>query len=202
VGPLVTGSTAAQPPGETARTHPVTLVWIDAREAIIVRWVDGSARVAQVTSDVPARHRSTGAVRHDPGVRHGGGGAPRSDERRRLEHLARYLTTVAQRLPPEDDLVLIGPATLHERLARRQRAQDRRHGVVREVVDEAAPRLTRRQLVARLRQEMGVETRRRTQGGHRWSTTPGREASGRHPGGRVRAHPKPASRSDAEAAED
>jgi hypothetical protein len=58
-----------------APRHPaLTLVWIDAREAVVVRWVAGTSVVERIESDVPAHHRATGHVRHDPNVRHGGGG--------------------------------------------------------------------------------------------------------------------------------
>jgi hypothetical protein len=49
--------------------------------------------------------------------------------------------------------------------------------VQRVIACEAAPRMTRRQLVAGLRQAIGDEPRRRTVGAYRWSPMPGGPAS-------------------------
>ena len=145
-----------------------TLVWIDAREAVIVRWHDDQAQVERVDSEVPAHHRATGHVRHDPGVRHGGGGpAQTAGEPHRLEHLARFVEQIAHRLPPDEDLLILGPGTVREHLERSVRDSDEHSERSRVVTCEASPRRTDRQLVARLRQFMGVEPRRRTVGAYR-----------------------------------
>ncbi|HSL76351.1 MAG TPA: hypothetical protein VK867_05360, partial [Candidatus Limnocylindrales bacterium] len=61
-------------PGDARREPASTaLVWIDAREATIVRVSGDGATVRRLESEVPAHHRSTGHVRHEPSVRHGGG---------------------------------------------------------------------------------------------------------------------------------
>lgn len=156
---------------ERAEAVGATLVWIDAREAIVVRRVDGTSRFDHIQSDVPAHHRSTGHVRHDPGVRHGGGGPPQTaGDPHRLEHLARFVDAVAARLPPDNDLLLIGPGTVHEQLARQLAEVDARHHVARGIRSEAAPPMSRRQLAARLRRATGDEPRRRTVGAYRWTS--------------------------------
>ena len=144
-----------------AQERPVTLVWIDAREARIVRWVDDAATVERVESDVPSHRSSSGHVRHDPSIRPGGGGgtAATSGEPRRLEHLARFLDTVAGRLP-EGDLELIGPGTTHERLATVVRQADPLG--TRHIRVAASPQRTERQLIAELRRLAGHAPRRRT----------------------------------------
>ena len=150
--------------------HPLVLVWIDSREAVVARWEAGAIQVKRFRSDVPPHRRSTGHVRHDPMVRHGGGGSPQSaGEPRRLEHLARFLKDIELHLPRSQELLLLGPGTVHERLAREIRAHDAHHQDDREIRCEVAPRMTRRQLVARLRTASGVEPRRRTVGAHRWT---------------------------------
>ncbi len=155
------------------RTRPSTLVWIDAREAVIVRWRGGVARLERVESDVPAHRRATGHVRHDPSVRHGGGGSPQSaGEPHRLEHLERFVDDIASRLAPDDDLLMIGPGTVHARLARQVAASDGRHGRHRDIACEASPPLTDRQLIARLRRFAGIESRRRSAGAYRWIELP------------------------------
>lgn len=146
--------------------RPVTLAWIDSREAVIVRWIDRAARWERIRSGVPAHHRATGHVRHDPDIRHGGGGAPQTaGEPRRLEHLDRFLESVAARLPAAEDLLLIGPGTVHEHLARRIREDDVEHRIRRDVRCQPAARLTRGQLVARLGEAIGKRPRRRALGG-------------------------------------
>ena len=50
--------------GEEAR--PATLIWIDAREASIVRWRDAAALIERVESDVPPHHRDSIRPRHAP----------------------------------------------------------------------------------------------------------------------------------------
>ena len=153
--------------------HPIALVWIDSREAIVARWEANAVQVEKLRSDVPPHRRSTGHVRHEPNVRHGGGGSPQSaGEERRLEHLARFIEAVEGRLPQAAHLILLGPGTVHERLAREVRSHDTRHRVEREVRCEVAPRMTRRQLIARLRTASGDRPRRRSVGAYRWTDGP------------------------------
>ena len=164
---------------EAGNHRSSTLVWIDAREAVIVRWQDDRARIQRVESDVPAHHRATGHVRHDPEIRHGGGGSPPdAGEPRRLEHLGRFVVDIANRLAPDDDLLIIGPGTVHERLDRHVQESDRHRGRHRNIACEASRPLTDRQLIARLRAFAGVETRRRTVGAYRWSAPPAHSRSG------------------------
>jgi hypothetical protein len=158
----------------------VTLVWIDAREAVVVRRVDGASRFERIESDVPAHHRATGHVRHDPGVRHGGGGPQQTaGEPHRLEHLARFVDTVAKRLPRHEDLLVIGPGTVREHLARKIVEADARHRVVRDIRCEAAAPMSHRQLAALLRRAAGEEPHRRTVGAYRWTSSPPKAPPGR-----------------------
>jgi hypothetical protein len=160
--------------------RPATLVWIDSRDAVIVRLREGRTRLGRVESEVPAHHRATGHVRHEPAVRHGGGGSPQTaGEPHRLEHLKRFVAEVAGRLAPDDELVIIGPGTVHERLAHQVAESDKHRGHPRAIVCEASAPLSDRQLIARLRRFTGVEPRRRTVGAYRWTLTPGHLPSGR-----------------------
>jgi hypothetical protein len=161
-----------------AERRDPTLVWIDAAEAVIVRLRGSEAAIERVESEVPAHHRATGHVRHDPSMRHGGGGgSPQTaDEPHRLEHLKRFVAEIEGRLAASEELLIIGPGTVHERLARRVMATDEHRGRDREVSCEVSPRLTDRQLVARLRRLAGAVPRRRKVGpyqphraGTRWS---------------------------------
>jgi hypothetical protein len=137
------------------RGEPATLVWIDCEEALIVRW-ERAARIERIASDVPARHRSTGGVRHDPSVRHGGGATPDNRiARERLERLRAFLQEVATRVPPSDDVRIVGPGDVRLRLGRLLRDDDRRVGRQRVVDTRAAGPLTERQLVAHVREIAG-----------------------------------------------
>lgn len=158
----------------------MALVWIDAREAIVVRWQDGTPRVERIDSEVPAHHRATGHVRHDPAIRHGGGGGRQqtAGEPHRLEHLSRFVEQVASRLAAEDELVILGPGTVREHLQRHVREIDEGHHQSRSISCEASPKLTDRQLIARLRHIVGADPRRRTVGAYRWSEPLPRRPSG------------------------
>jgi len=156
------------------------LVWIDAREAVIVRVQGDRLHLERVESEVPAHRRATGHVRHDPAVRHGGGGSPQTaGEPHRTEHLDRFVGEVAKRLREGDGLLILGPGTVHERLARHLSESDRHHGRDRDIVCETSPPLTDRQLIARLRRFAGVEPRRYTVGAYRWSQPAAHRRSGK-----------------------
>jgi hypothetical protein len=159
-------------PAETVRTETrshsnrhdaLTLVWIDSRRASIVRSVGDAPRIERVRSDVPPHRRATGYQGHHPA-----GGAGSDGEPRRLEHLARFIHAVSLRVPPDTDVLVIGPGAVRWRLVARLRDHDIHHGV-RRVRCGPAPRSTDAQLIARLRREIGTERRRRMRTAHRWS---------------------------------
>lgn len=140
---------------------PVSLIWIDSEEAVLARW-NGSLTLDRLRSDVPPHHKSTGNVRIDPQTRHGGGG-PVEDrlERWRQEHLREFLVLVARRIPPTDEVTILGPGVVREHLERQLLADDRRHHRTRTVGSQPAGRLSERQLVARLREMAGTPPKRR-----------------------------------------
>lgn len=154
-----------RPPKPAER--PRALVWVDTREAIIVRWAEEQARIDRVTSEVPAQHRSMGHVRHDPAVRHGGGRAQEAEAARRQEYLHRFLKEVVHRVPAATDLTVLGPGTIHEHLVKVIRASDLEHHDEREVIGRRSSRLTDRQLVAVLRELEGDEAPRVMEDGPR-----------------------------------
>ena len=177
--------------GDAEAGRDCTLIWIDAREAVIAHWRAGEVRLERLLSDVPAHHRSTGHVRYDPSVRHGGVGPRAAAEQQRLEHLARFVELVATRVRPRDDLLILGPGTVRERLDHRIREADRHGSRARNVTCRASARLTDRQLIARLRHLAGGDRQRRTTGPYRSTETTIRRASGSPmPAGR-RVGPKP-----------
>ncbi len=163
MGAIVTMKGRAKMAGDAGATRAVTLVWIDAREAILVSRRGDATRLERVESEVPAHRRATGHVRHDPTVRHGGGGSPQdAGEPHRLEHLERFVAQIAGRLPSDEDLLILGPGTVREHLERHLRESDDRHRRSRIISGEASARRTDRQLVARLKHVSGIDPRRRT----------------------------------------
>jgi hypothetical protein len=136
--------------------RPVTLVWLDADEAILLNREgptgDGAdpPTIRRVRSQVPPHRRATGQAHHDSRVRSGGGADPDDLADRRREHLlAAYLREVATLVPAEHRVVIMGPGPVHGRLAAELRAADTRHRRERPVEDAASGPLTERQLRAR-----------------------------------------------------
>ncbi|NJD26954.1 MAG: hypothetical protein FIA92_01500 [Chloroflexi bacterium] len=131
--------------------RPRILVWLDGREATIVRSGSEGPSLERVFATEPVPSHGSGRRRHAPNARHGEewkGVAERRSERR----LEDFLAKVAARLEPGADLEIIGPGPVHERLAREIVAADVRHANDRSVRAEAASRLTVPQLQARLRE--------------------------------------------------
>ncbi|MGZ8437635.1 MAG: hypothetical protein ACXW4H_05925 [Candidatus Limnocylindrales bacterium] len=159
-------------------TRLTAIVWIDAREAVIVRWQGAEAHLERIDSDVPAHHRATGHVRHDASVRPGGAAPKAAGEPHRLEHLTHFVGEVLDRLPDGDDLLILGPGVVRERLEHEVRERDRRRGCDRLVMCEASPPLTDRQLVALLRYRTGADAPRQTPGARRWSRPPSHRGPG------------------------
>jgi hypothetical protein len=148
---------AAAVPGTGQALVPATVVWIDSREALILRWNDGAASIERIESEVPAHRKSTGHVAHSPSIRHGGGGSSQTaDEPHRHEHMTRFIQAVGGHLPADERLVILGPGTVRDALERSLRVDDARHHRARSVSAEPAPRLTPRRLVERLRDENGA----------------------------------------------
>jgi hypothetical protein len=170
--------------GGDGRSASRTLVWIDAREAIVVHWADREVSVERIESEVPEHHKASGLVRRQPhyaaDLMSGGYGHPHtSAERHRLEHLARFLDQVAEKVGGDDEaLHIIGPGTVREQLERLIREADVRHRRTRTLTCDPARRLTERQLVARARALAGDLPIRRTVGAYRWTGEAATRTSG------------------------
>jgi hypothetical protein len=148
--------------------RPVTLVWLDTDEAILLR-SGGPVNEGtdppdprRIRSEVPPHHRATGRGHHDSRVHSGSGADPDDLAERRREHLlASYLREVAALVPPDDRVVVLGPGPVHARFAAELRAADLRHRRDRPVEEAASAHLTERQLRARLRELSGSAPERR-----------------------------------------
>ncbi|MEX0629791.1 MAG: hypothetical protein WEE67_05050 [Chloroflexota bacterium] len=177
---------AAQAPDRFA------LVWIDAEGARILRWRE-KVTEARVASEIPVHERSTFHVRHDPLVRHGGGGSGADDAaRHRTEHVRQFLSRVEDAILAEEALEVLGTGELCQRLASQVRRHDRTHHRDRSVIVDHSMRLTRPQLVARLMERVGLEPVRGGVGAYRWTGDLPHERSGRVTGPRrvVRKPPR------------
>jgi hypothetical protein len=160
------------------------LVWVDAEGARILRWRDGMTEV-RVPSEIPIHERSTHHVRHDPLVRHGGGGRGADDAaRHRTEHIRQFLDLVEAALVADEALDVVGTGELCERLANQLRRGDQAHRRQRPITVDHSMRLTSRQLAARLKERVGLEPVRGGVGSYRWTGDLPHQRSGRVTGPR------------------
>lgn len=139
----------------------VALVSISAGRARVLRWRDGEVIQLDLPSRVPGRHKSTGHVRHDPVVRHGGSGPGQDEiERQRLERIGQFLARVTDAVRQDERILVVGggrlPRELAERLERREHGRPR----PRQIELEHAGYLTDPQLRARLLAWAGHPPRR------------------------------------------
>jgi hypothetical protein len=128
-----------------------TGVWISANSATLLGWSPELTVRHRIDSTVPGRHRSTG---RPPTEEHPGG------EGHRDEHMRTFLDQVADALPVDDDLLLIGDGEVVEHLAERVRTDDESHGRKRRIQVEKGGPLTERQLLARVRTFAGSPAKR------------------------------------------
>ena len=155
----MTGTRGNWPPAPCAGPVDDVHARLDrAREAIIGHWHDGEVRLERLQSDVPPHHRATGHVRHDPTIRHGGGGRRTRGEANRLEHLARFIDPSPPICRRTGSCSILGPGTVRDRLGHRIHETERHSAAPARSTIQTAGRLTEPQLVARLRHLAGAET--------------------------------------------
>jgi hypothetical protein len=133
-------------------TSPRTTgVWISANSATVLRWSPELTVRHRINSTVPGRHRSTG---RPPTEKHPAG------EGYRDEHMRAFFVQVAQALPVEDDLLLVGDGEVVEHFAEQVRTDDEGYGRKRRIEVEKSDPLTERQLLARIRTFAGSPAKR------------------------------------------
>ena len=133
-------------------TSPHTTgVWMTADSATILRWSAELTVRHRIDSTVAGRHRSTG--RPPTEERQG-------DEGHRDEHMRTFFDQVAQALPVDDDLLLVGHGEVVEHFADRVRTDDENHVRERRIEVEKSGPLTERQLLARIRTFAGSPAKR------------------------------------------
>lgn len=128
-----------------------TGVWISANSATVLRWSPELTVRHRIDSTVPGRHRSTGRQPTEE--------RPAS-EGHRDEHMRTFFVEVAQALPVDDDLLLIGDGEVVEHFAEQVRTDDDSHGRKRLIEVEKGGPLTERQLLARIRTFAGSPAKR------------------------------------------
>ena len=119
-----------------------TGVWISANSATVLRWSPELTVRHRIDSTVPGRHRSTG---RPPTETHPSG------EGHRDEHMRTFFVQVAQALPVDDDLLLVGDGEVVEHFAEQVRSEEDSRGRTRRIEVEKSEPLTERQLLARIR---------------------------------------------------
>jgi hypothetical protein len=165
-------------PAATPDPRQLALVWIDSDRATILRWRGRVVR-EDLHSDVAPHVRGTEHVRRDARIQRAGADRQASKaEARRNEHLRRYLAEVADRLRGDDEIAILGPGTVPERLRAVLQRRPARRGLAPAVSVTPSPPLTARQLAAALRERLGMARRRRTAGVYRWSGDLPRAPSG------------------------
>jgi len=133
-------------------TDPRTTgVWISASSATVLRWSPELTVRHRIDSTVPGRHRSTG---RPPTEKHPAG------EGHRDEHMRTFFVAVAQALPVDDDLLLVGDGEVVEHFAEQVRSDDDSHGRTRRIEVEKSGPISERQLLARLRTFAGSPAKR------------------------------------------
>ena len=128
-----------------------TGVWISANSATVLRWSPELTVRHRIDSTVPGRHRSTG---RPPTETHPSG------EGHRDEHMRTFFVQVAQALPVDDDLLLVGDGEVVEHFAEQVRSEEDSHGRTRRIEVEKSGPLTERQLLARIRTFAGSPAKR------------------------------------------
>lgn len=132
-------------------------IWLDHREAIIVKLKDDSYTVDRIESEVESRHRSTGGTRGQRPFNHRSvNSAARSDRRRHNEWQHHY-QHILSRMPKSGSVLLLGPGPAKTEFL----GYLNELGVngIKIVGVEGTRRLTLGQLVARIKTTFGVETR-------------------------------------------
>jgi len=125
-------------------------VWIDHRRAVLVRLVDGGARVSLFESGAESHHRPSGGDGCASPWSGQGLVSERKTENRRRQQLARYCRVLVRQLRDAEGVLLLGPGRAKHALAKKMA---RVRGLAERIVGiEPAGRMSERQLVARARQ--------------------------------------------------
>jgi hypothetical protein len=133
-------------------TNPhATGVWISAGSASVLSWTADLTTRLHIESSVPGRHRSTGRAPTE---------SQAAAEGHHDEHLRSFFVEVANALPADDDLLLLGDGEVVGHFAERIREDDESHGRKRRIEVQKSDPITAAQLRARTRAFAGSPPRR------------------------------------------
>jgi hypothetical protein len=130
-------------------------VWLDHSKASIVRFTpDGESGIETIESGIEGVHKTTGGARARTPYLHGAV-SKSSEEEKRHHQLARFYDRVIDRIKESPRILILGPGLAKQELSKRIEALP---GQTKPKLDvRAAEKMTERQLVARVRKELGVE---------------------------------------------
>jgi hypothetical protein len=138
-------------------------IWIDHRQAVMVRLEGDQAAVETVRSDVEPKVRMAGGSRSKVPYGPQDIASESQRDRRRAKYLQEFYREVVARIGDVDALVVLGPGEAKRELL--SALQDSpRHGKISTQL-ETADKLSQPQLIARVREYFGVALARRT----RWN---------------------------------
>lgn len=130
-------------------------VWLDHSKASIVKFTpEGEAGIETMESGIEGVHKATGGARAKAPYLHGAV-SKSSEEEKRHHQLARFYDRIIDRIKESRRILILGPGLAKQELNKRMAALP---GQTKPKLDiQAAERMTERQLVARVRKELGVE---------------------------------------------
>lgn len=177
----MTGPENSNRPGDKIDPDRVAVVWMDAEQALVVRWRDDEPIIERLASGVPPRRRAVGSVRRGPARPSGGGRVPgHGTEGRHQEQMDRYVGTLARMLAGLRAIEVIGRGLPHEQFATLLQDLAGRLGEAISVTSETTSRRpSERQLMARLRKLVQRELPRQRQGRYRKGALGPTSATGR-----------------------
>lgn len=157
----------------------VALVWIDGRNAVIVRW-DDEPVLEWIESGVPARRKAVGSVRRGPARPAGSGRVGgHGNVNRHRDRMRDFYSEVADKLADLKHVEVIGRGLPHQEFAELlTRLGQKTNDGLTVSTESLERRPSERQLAARLRRLTGTSLPRRAAGPYR-PEPPATLASGR-----------------------
>lgn len=141
-----------------------TGVWIDHRNALIVRPNNGDVELTTVPSALEPQHKSTGGKAKSRPFMHENAPSSASHSARASENaMGKYLSIVAQHVAQVSNILILGPGNTKE-LLRNLLAQEESPHHSREIALEAAEQMTEPQLKARVLLHFGRPASRNRRG--------------------------------------
>jgi stalled ribosome rescue protein Dom34 len=130
-------------------------VWLDHSKASIVTFTsDGEATIETIESGIEGVHKTTGGARAKAPYLHGAV-SKSSEEERRHHQLVRFYDHIIDKIIESRRILIMGPGLAKQELYKRIEALPGQTKPKLEL--HAAEKMTKRQLIARVRKELGIE---------------------------------------------